>query len=105
MAWQDEIYDAFVEAKIRQVAFVPDAGHKEVIRRCIETQSMRAVSMTTEEDGIALLAGAWLGGDGGGRRMKSSGGGNRTGERREGEGGVRKGTAGGSPVHDKKNRK
>src|SRR3546814_20690921 len=73
MAWQDEIYDAFVEAKIRQVAFVPDAGHKEVIRRCLETPSMRAVSMTTEEDGIALLAGAWLGGDRGAMLMPSSG--------------------------------
>src|SRR3546814_4982655 len=76
MAWQDEIYDAFVEAKIRQVAFVPDAGHKEVIRRCLETPSMRAVSMTTEEDGIALLAGAWLGGDRGAMLMQSSGVGN-----------------------------
>lgn len=76
MAWQDDIYDAFVEAKIRQVAFVPDAGHKEVIRRCLETPSMRAVSMTTEEDGIALLAGAWLGGDRGAMLMQSSGVGN-----------------------------
>jgi len=76
MAWQDDIYDAFVEAKIRQVAFVPDAGHKDVIRRCLETPSMRAVSMTTEEDGIALLAGAWLGGDRGAMLMQSSGVGN-----------------------------
>src|SRR3546814_14925223 len=75
MAWQDEIYDAFVEAKIRQVAFVPDAGHKDVIRRCLETPSMRAVSMPTEEDGIALLAGAWLGGDRGAMLMQSTGGG------------------------------
>src|SRR3546814_13937705 len=37
---------------------------------------MRAVSMTTEEDGIALLAGAWLGGDRGAMLMQSSGVGN-----------------------------
>ena len=37
---------------------------------------MRAVPLTTEEEGVALLAGAWLGGQRGGVLMQSSGVGN-----------------------------
>jgi sulfopyruvate decarboxylase alpha subunit len=75
-AWNDDIYDALVEANVRQVAFVPDAGHKRLIERCLETPEMRAISLTTEEEGIALLGGAWLGGDKGVMLMQSSGVGN-----------------------------
>ena len=75
-AWNDDIYDALVEANVRQVAFVPDAGHKRLIERCLETPEMRAISLTTEEEGVALLGGAWLGGDKGVLLMQSSGVGN-----------------------------
>jgi len=74
--WPDEIYDALTEAGIRQVAYVPDAGHKRLIERCRETPAMRATVLTTEEEGVALLAGAWLGGDKGVLLMQSSGVGN-----------------------------
>jgi sulfopyruvate decarboxylase TPP-binding subunit len=37
---------------------------------------MRTVSLTTEEEGVAMLAGAWLGGDRGALLMQSSGVGN-----------------------------
>ena len=75
-AWSDDIYDALAEAGVRQVAFVPDAGHKRLIERCLATPAMRAVSLTTEEEGVALLGGAWLGGDKGVLLMQSSGVGN-----------------------------
>jgi sulfopyruvate decarboxylase alpha subunit len=55
---------------------VPDAGHKALITRCHEDQRCRAISLTTEEEGVALLAGAWLGGDRGALLMQSSGVGN-----------------------------
>lgn len=74
--WQDDIYDALTEAGVRQIAFVPDAGHKRLIERCLEDPKMRAISLTTEEEGIALLGGAWLGGDKGALLMQSSGVGN-----------------------------
>lgn len=74
--WQDDIYDALAAAGVRQVAFVPDAGHKRLIERCLASPDMRAISLTTEEEGVALLGGAWLGGDKGVLLMQSSGVGN-----------------------------
>jgi sulfopyruvate decarboxylase alpha subunit len=75
-AWVDEIYSVFKSCEIRQVAFVPDAGHSRLIKLCSDDREIQAVSLTTEEEGVALLAGAWLGGDHGALLMQSSGVGN-----------------------------
>ena len=63
-------------ASIRQVALVPDAGHAQLIKLCERDRAMRLVRLTTEEEGVALLGGAWLGGDKGVLLMQSSGAGN-----------------------------
>ncbi|MBO23119.1 MAG: phosphonopyruvate decarboxylase [Rhodospirillaceae bacterium] len=75
-AWADALYDVLVRQDIRQVAYVPDAGHSRLIERCEADAKIAATVLTTEEDGIALLAGAWLGGDRGILLMQSSGVGN-----------------------------
>lgn len=62
--------------EIRQVAYVPDAGHAHMIELCQTDSRMRVVPLTTEEEGVALLAGAWLGGERGVLLMQSSGVGN-----------------------------
>jgi sulfopyruvate decarboxylase alpha subunit len=74
--WPDAIFDIFKAANVRQVAFVPDAGHSRLIQLCRADPSIHAVSLTTEEEGVALLAGAWLGGQRGVLLMQSSGVGN-----------------------------
>lgn len=74
--WPDEIFDVLKAHDIRQVAFVPDAGHSVLIRRCETDPSLETVSLTTEEEGIGLLFGAWLGGTRGVLLMQSSGVGN-----------------------------
>lgn len=74
--WPDELYALLKAHDIRQVALVPDAGHSRLIRRCEADPAMRVVSLTTEEEGIALLFGAWLGGQKGVLLMQSSGVGN-----------------------------
>jgi sulfopyruvate decarboxylase alpha subunit len=74
--WPDSIYRALSELEVRQVAYVPDAGHGRLIRLCQEDPAMIDVLLTTEEEGIALLSGAWLGGDRGVLLMQSSGVGN-----------------------------
>ncbi|MBI3048379.1 MAG: phosphonopyruvate decarboxylase [Acidobacteria bacterium] len=74
--WSQYIYQALKEAEIGQVAYVPDAGHKDLIELCHADARMRTVSLTTEEEGVALLAGAWLGGTRGVLLMQSSGVGN-----------------------------
>ena len=74
--WRDEIFAALKAADIRQVAYVPDAGHTRLINACRDDQDIRTVSLTAEQEGIALLAGAWLGGQRGALLMQSSGVGN-----------------------------
>jgi sulfopyruvate decarboxylase alpha subunit len=74
--WPDEIYALLKKHGIRQVALVPDAGHARLIRLCLADAAMKVVSLTTEEEGVAMLLGAWLGGDKGILLMQSSGVGN-----------------------------
>ena len=61
---------------MRQVGYVPDAGHKRLIELCLADKQMRAVVLSTEEEGVGLAAGAWLGGVRSALLMQSSGVGN-----------------------------
>jgi sulfopyruvate decarboxylase alpha subunit len=76
VAWQDEVYDLLRRHAVTQFAYVPDAGHKILINRSLADPEARAVALTTEEEGVALLAGADLGGARGVLLMQSSGVGN-----------------------------
>jgi sulfopyruvate decarboxylase alpha subunit len=75
-AWQEDIYLALKAAGVKQVAYVPDAGHAHVIRRVHADPDMRAIVLTTEEEGVATCCGAWLGGERSVLLMQSSGVGN-----------------------------
>jgi len=57
-------------------AYVPDAGHRVLIERSLADPDVHAIPLTTEEEGVALLAGADLGGARGVLLMQSSGAGN-----------------------------
>ena len=74
--WQDELYDLLRRHNITQFAYVPDAGHRILIDRSLADPSVRSVALTTEEEGVALMAGADLGGARGVLLMQSSGAGN-----------------------------
>ncbi|MCU0944245.1 MAG: thiamine pyrophosphate-binding protein [Rubritepida sp.] len=74
--WPERIYALLKRYAIRQVALVPDAGHARLIRRCLADNELRVVSLTTEEEGVALMQGAWLGGQRSVLLMQSSGVGN-----------------------------
>src|SRR5438132_657777 len=74
--WRDEIFAALQAAEIRQVGYVPDAGPSRLIELCQADPAMRAVVLTSEEEGIGLAAGAWLGGQRAALLMQSSGVGN-----------------------------
>ena len=75
-AWPLGIYQALKQAGVKQVAYVPDAGHSQLIKACHADREIKAVCLTTEEEGVAMLAGAWLGGERGVLLMQSSGTGN-----------------------------
>ena len=74
--WPAAIHSALKSQRVRQVSYVPDAGHKRLIELCLADGSMTAVPLTTEEEGIGLAAGAWLGGERAALLMQSSGVGN-----------------------------
>ncbi len=75
-AWRRCVFDVLKEAGVRHVAYVPDAGHATAIRLAEADPGIEAVVLTTEEEGIGYLAGAWLGGERGALLMQSSGVGN-----------------------------
>jgi sulfopyruvate decarboxylase alpha subunit len=74
--WPDRLFDVLKRAAVRQVGYVPDAGHSRLIERCRADPDIRDVVLTTEEEGVALAAGAWLGGERAALLMQSSGVGN-----------------------------
>ena len=74
--WQDQVYDLLRQHKVTQFAYVPDAGHRILIDRSLADPDVHSVALTTEEEGVALLAGADLGGARGVLLMQSSGVGN-----------------------------
>jgi len=76
VAWQQEIFSILKAGGVKQVAYVPDAGHSHVIRSAVADPDMRAVVLTTEEEGVAAVCGAWLGGQRAVLLMQSSGVGN-----------------------------
>src|SRR5579864_6891095 len=74
--WQDELYNLLRRHNVTQFAYVPDAGHRILIDRSLADPGAHSVALTTEEEGVALLAGADLGGARGVLLMQSSGAGN-----------------------------
>ena len=76
LTWQPGVYAALKAANIKQIGYVPDAGHAHLIEAAHADPDMKAVVLTTEEEGVALAAGAWLGGERCAMLMQSSGVGN-----------------------------
>src|SRR5215467_2355526 len=74
--WQDDLYDLLRRNDITQFACVPDAGHRILIDRALADPEAHSIALTSEEEGVALLAGADLGGARGVLLMQSSGTGN-----------------------------
>jgi sulfopyruvate decarboxylase alpha subunit len=74
-AWPDQVFQKLCEADVKQVVYVPDAGHARLIELCHQS-NINSTVLTTEEEGIGILAGAWLGGQRGVLLMQSSGVGN-----------------------------
>jgi sulfopyruvate decarboxylase alpha subunit len=75
-SWPDAIHAGFRDHGIRQVGYVPDSGHARLIELVRADRKMRAVPLTTEEEGVALAVGAWLGGEKSVLLLQSSGVGN-----------------------------
>ncbi|MGU7770491.1 phosphonopyruvate decarboxylase [Burkholderia sp. MR1-5-21] len=75
-AWQESIFSVLKAGGTRQIVYVPDAGHAHVIRRAQADDAIHDIALTTEEEGVAVVSGAWLGGQRAVLLMQSSGVGN-----------------------------
>src|SRR5580692_9845382 len=75
-SWPDAIFAQFQRVGVRQVGYVPDAGHSRLITLCKDDPNIADVVLTTEEEGVGLVAGAALGGERAVLLMQSSGVGN-----------------------------
>jgi sulfopyruvate decarboxylase alpha subunit len=74
--WHGDIFEVLCRQEISLVAHVPDAGHAPLLERCRDHAAIDTVTLTSEEEGIGLLCGAWAGGRRGVLLMQSSGVGN-----------------------------
>jgi sulfopyruvate decarboxylase alpha subunit len=75
-AWQKTVFNALKAANVKQIAYVPDAGHAHTIRAATADPEIRHIVLTTEEEGVGIALGAWLGGQRSAVLMQSSGVGN-----------------------------
>jgi sulfopyruvate decarboxylase alpha subunit len=74
--WRDQVFDAFERAGIEIFCYLPDAGLDSFIQRANTGNAHRAVILSTEEEGVGICCGAWLGGKRAVLMIQSSGVGN-----------------------------
>lgn len=74
--WSGVMFDMFREAGIKHFAHVPDAGNDKLIQLAQAHNDTHPVMLTTEEEGVAICAGADLVGERAVLCMQSSGLGN-----------------------------
>jgi sulfopyruvate decarboxylase alpha subunit len=74
--WAEALYQLLRANGVTQFAYVPDAGHRVLIDRSLADHDVHSIPLTTEEEGVAMVAGADLGGSRAVLLMQSSGVGN-----------------------------
>ena len=74
--WPAALHRVLKGAKVAHMSYVPDAGHARLIDLFLADPDMVCNVLTTEEEGVAIAAGAWLGGERSVLLMQSSGVGN-----------------------------
>jgi sulfopyruvate decarboxylase alpha subunit len=74
--WGQGAYAALAEAGVRQLPYVPDSGLNTLLGLCEADNRMRPTMLSSEQEGVGVAAGAWLGGERAALLMQSSGVGN-----------------------------
>ena len=74
--WRAQTFDAFERAGVEIFCYLPDAGLDAFIHRANAGNARRAVVLSTEEEGVGICCGAWLGGKRAVLMVQSSGVGN-----------------------------
>jgi len=74
--WSGDVFKEMKARDIRTVCTIPDGGLTRLLNQVTSDSGMRLVTLTTEEEGIGITTGAWLGGERAMLAMQSSGVGN-----------------------------
>ena len=74
--WSRVIFDKLVDADVTLFSYVPDFGNASLVEMASEDNRTRTVLLSSEQEGVALCAGADLVGGRGVLLMQSSGVGN-----------------------------
>jgi len=74
--WPSALYDVLKSAGVGHMSYVPDAGHTTLINLLNGDRHVKTNVLTSEEEGVAIATGAWLGGLRSVILMQSSGVGN-----------------------------
>lgn len=74
--WASDVFGVMQAESITVVGTVPDAGLTKLLDLCHAAADMRVVTFASEEEGVGMNVGLWLGGQRGLLAMQSSGTGN-----------------------------
>lgn len=74
--WSSEIHAAMKAREIMTMCTIPDGGLTRLINLVSDDKDMRLVTLSTEEEGMGVVTGQWLGGKKSMIAMQSSGVGN-----------------------------
>ena len=74
--WSSDVFEAMNARSIKTVCTIPDGGLTRLLNLVKAAGDMRLVTLTTEEEGIGVSTGLWLGGKRSLVAMQSSGVGN-----------------------------
>jgi sulfopyruvate decarboxylase alpha subunit len=75
-SWSDDVFAEMKARNIETVATIPDGGLTQLLNMVVADKDMRLVTLSTEEEGIGVATGQWLGGKRSMIAMQSSGVGN-----------------------------
>jgi len=74
--WSSDVFREMKARDIRTVCTIPDGGLTQLLNMVKADPAHRLVTLTTEEEGIGIATGCWLGGERAMIAMQSSGVGN-----------------------------
>jgi sulfopyruvate decarboxylase alpha subunit len=74
--WSEDVFAEMKARDIQSVCTIPDGGLTQLLNMVVADKDMRLVTLSTEEEGIGVATGQWLGGKRSMIAMQSSGVGN-----------------------------
>ena len=74
--WSADVYAGMQTRDIATICTIPDGGLTKLLRTAEADPATRVITLTTEEEGIGIVTGLWLGGQRAMIAMQSSGVGN-----------------------------